>query len=346
MSPLLYPSSSPSDALSHALRERRWWLLVDENTQEQVLPVLARQVPELVDLPRFVVPAGEEHKTPETALVLAQWLTQAGAMRADGLLVLGGGVLCDLGAWVASVYQRGMGLVLVPTTLLAMVDAAWGGKTGLDFCGLKNQLGTFYQAQFTLVFPELLSTLPEEEWGNGWMEMVKHAWIDRPERLSELGALAHPKALLHRPDLILNSTQIKLHLVEADPFDRGVRRWLNAGHTVGHALEALWLEKGMGLGHGRAVAAGLWLETGWCVQQNLLEESDLLPLQALLRPWLLPEALKSVTPHDIWKKMTLDKKNQPGAVLPAVRTREGMQTQLPMTFEQWQRTYLFISQLV
>lgn len=326
------------------MRERRWWLLLDENTHEQVLPPMAKLVPGLMDLPHFVVPAGEEHKTIETALLVAQWLTRAGAMRADGMLVLGGGVLCDLGAWVASVYQRGMSLVLVPTTLLAMVDAAWGGKTGLDFCGLKNQLGTFYPAQHTLVFPEVLATLPEEEWGNGWVEMVKHAWINSPERLAELAAITHPKALLHRPDLISESIQIKLQLVEADPFDRGVRRWLNAGHTVGHALEALWLEKGLGLGHGRAVAAGLWLETVWCTQQGLLDEQELLPLQALLRPWFLPEAVKSLAAQDIWEKMTLDKKNQPGTVLPAVRTREGMQTHLPMTYEQWEQTHLYISQ--
>ncbi len=208
------------------------------------------------------VEGGEKVKSVSAAEGIASWLLSHKAGREDILLVLGGGSVCDAGAFVASIYKRGMRFALIPTTLLAQVDAAIGGKNAINFGGVKNVLGAFRMPEFTFICPEPLKTLPREEFISGSAELVKTLLISGQNYKELIAALSLRKdtaqsakegsALLS--PFIAQAAKTKAAIVERDFFDKGERRVLNLGHTFGHALEAI-----TGLSHGEAVAIGIIL---------------------------------------------------------------------------------------
>ncbi len=208
--------------------------------------------------PFYVLPAGEEYKSSELLLKIADWALSVGATRDTHFIAVGGGVVCDITAFAASIYMRGVPLILVPTTLLSMVDAALGGKTGIDFKGYKNILGSFYPAKEIRIYPEVLGNLPEREYLSGLAEVIKHALLRDTELLEILQnekerILARDPELLS--DIIYRSQLVKQWYIEQDPYDLDVRGHLNLGHTFGHALESIG-----GLNtwsHGEAVAWGM-----------------------------------------------------------------------------------------
>ena len=209
--------------------------------------------------PRLEIPDGEQHKTLATVERIWQFLLDHRATRDDVLVCAGGGVICDLGGFAASTYKRGMPHINVPTTLLAMVDAASGGKTGFDYAGIKNAIGTYAQPLNTLVLPSLIATLPSRELLSGYAEMLKHALLDTPDHWHQLLRLdleteAGVQALM---PLIARSRAVKERIVAADPLEQGLRRALNLGHTVGHALEAQMLAGGHPAPHGYCVVWGM-----------------------------------------------------------------------------------------
>ena len=209
--------------------------------------------------PRLEIPDGEQHKTLATVERIWQFLLDHRATRDDVLVCVGGGVICDLGGFAASTYKRGMPHINVPTTLLAMVDAASGGKTGFDYAGIKNAIGTYAQPLDTLVIPSLIATLPPRELLSGYGEMLKHALLDTPDHWHQLLRLdleteAGVQALM---PLIARSRAVKKRIVAADPREQGLRRALNLGHTVGHALEAQMLAGGHPAPHGYCVVWGM-----------------------------------------------------------------------------------------
>ena len=227
----------------------RYTILLDENTFQHCLPLLIGSVEALQEAEFIEVPVGEEGKSLEVAAQVWQTLLEGEADRSTVLVNLGGGSVCDLGGYVAAGYKRGIRHINVPTTLLGMVDAAIGGKTAIDFGGVKNSIGHFYPAALTLIEPAFLDTLPQEEQLNGLMEMVKTAAVSDAALYERL--LEAPVQPVKKQDIVAVG-RIKSRIVKADPYDHGVRKILNFGHTFGHAIEVY-----SGLPHGLAVGIGM-----------------------------------------------------------------------------------------
>lgn len=237
--------------------ERRKFLVADENTSEFCLNLL----PSLKDVPVLVVPSGESGKTLENCETIWNFLSDHNADRHSELISLGGGVLSDLVSFCASVFQRGIYCTLIPTTLLAMTDASIGGKTGINFRHLKNYIGSFYLKSEVIICPAFLKTLPDKEFVNGWAEIFKHCIILGQTPMKNCIEAILNKKWVPDTDFLKQSIQCKLDLVQQDPHDTGVRKKLNLGHTIAHALESLALENGWELSHGMAVFAGIQIES-------------------------------------------------------------------------------------
>lgn len=233
-------------------------ILADDRTAKLCLPVLSGKVTLLQSSRLITFHHGEENKTIESAISILNKIIEAGSGRNVLLLNLGGGVVTDLGGFVASIYKRGIDHINLPTTLLAMVDASFGGKNGVDLYPYKNMIGTFYPAKAVFIYPGFLKTLPQRQIVSGFAEVVKHALIADADYF---------KYLCEYPDLPSDwsrvigwSVRIKQHYVQADPFDKGLRRVLNFGHTIGHAVETLSFVDEPLL-HGEAVAIGMICES-------------------------------------------------------------------------------------
>lgn len=238
-----------NDWMNREMPDSKRFVLVDDNTQLHCLPLVADA---LGDCTVLQMPAGESSKNFDTALRLIEELGQSGADRDAVLMGLGGGVVSDMAGFVASIYKRGIGLVLLPTSLLCMTDAAHGGKTGVNLHMAKNVMGTFYPAQAICTSFRFLNSLPEEEYLSGMAEVLKHGMI-ASEHLLEL-ARKH----WYRPaEWLSHSIAVKAEIVRQDPLEKGLRQILNFGHTAGHALEAAVHDEGSTISHGRAVAAGM-----------------------------------------------------------------------------------------
>ena len=246
-------------------------VLADENTAAHCLPRLRADAPVLANAPVVTIPAGERHKTIATTEAVWRHLIDARADRRAVLVNLGGGVVTDLGGYAAACYKRGIRFVHVPTTLLGMVDAALGGKTGVDFGGVKNSVGAFRMPAYVHTDVAYLRTLPPRELRSGAAEMYKHALIHDPGHWDELkattahwsGAPADDEPDSGLPDLaglVARSQRIKLDVVAEDPEERGLREVLNYGHSVGHAFEAVLLSSTYPALHGEAIAAGMICE--------------------------------------------------------------------------------------
>ena len=234
-------------------------VLTDENVEKYYADYFS-ELKEYVSIDKIVLPAGEQTKTIENAMFIWRHLTDKQYDRSVFLLNFGGGVVCDLGGFVASTYKRGIRFANVPTTLLAMIDAAAGGKTGINMNLLKNSVGTFYFPDIQLSADlSLLKTLPEEELRSGFGELVKYALIGSAELFQELSqAEQFPEIRQEYVDFCI---KFKQEVVRKDPKDQNLRRILNFGHTFGHALESYALEIGKPVAHGLAVAQGLYYES-------------------------------------------------------------------------------------
>jgi 3-dehydroquinate synthase len=269
------------------------------------------------------VPAGEASKTLAEVARLYDWLLSGGVTRGDVVVALGGGVVGDLAGFVAATCLRGLPLVQVPTTLLAMVDSSVGGKTGVNHTAGKNLIGAFYQPPLVVVDPALLATLPARELASGWAEVVKYGMIEgsvpdpRPgvPLLDWLEAAAPALVELVQPatsDVIERCIDLKARTVRADPTEQGIRAILNYGHTAGHAVEAAAgygvLLHGEAVAIGMRVAASIGVATGRCAPALLARQ------QALLRRFDLPDRVAGVTPAALWPYMRHDKKAEAGAL--------------------------------
>jgi 3-dehydroquinate synthase len=230
------------------------FVLVDENTAQHCLPILASKID--IALKPIKIKSGEIEKNLETVVKIWEKLLDYKADRSSVLINLGGGVITDIGGFVALTYKRGIDYINLPTTLLGMVDAAIGGKTGVDFKHLKNQIGIIAPAVFTGVFPDFLKTLPEREIRSGFAEILKYGLIADPKLWNDLMDIS----MLDIPfEIIQKSAQIKQGIVVQDPTEKGLRKVLNFGHTLGHAIETHFMSKPkeQRLLHGEAIAAGM-----------------------------------------------------------------------------------------
>lgn len=236
------------------------FILTDEHTSRLCMPVL-RQTNYLKEAVEITIGAGDVHKTLESLAAVWQVLSSQGATRHSLLINIGGGMVTDLGGFAAATFKRGITYINIPTTLLAMVDASVGGKTGINFNGLKNEVGVFAPAASVLIETEFLRSLNAENFISGYAEMLKHGLISNTEHWAELlnfntQAIDYD----HLKQLVGQSVQIKEEIVMQDPFEHGIRKALNFGHTAGHAIESLALAENRPLLHGYAVAWGIVCE--------------------------------------------------------------------------------------
>jgi 3-dehydroquinate synthase len=254
------------------------------------------------------VPDGEEYKSLEQAAGLYELLSQEEVERGTPLLALGGGVIGDLGGFVAATYMRGVPLFQLPTTLLAQVDSSIGGKTAINYGGLKNIVGAFYQPRLVMSDVATLKTLPESEFGNGMAEVIKYAVI-RNEGVfrSFESTLDRLKALDAEilEEVVSRCVAIKAAIVEKDEKDLGLRNILNYGHTVGHAIEAV---SDFHLGHGRAVAIGMVAAARISREMGFLPQSELERIESLVALAGLPENIPGLDVESIMQAMQHDKK--------------------------------------
>ena len=232
------------------------FVLTDTTTQEMCLPVLQKFYC-MKEAKVITIPASDSHKDIESLMMVWKGLQEGGASRHSCMINLGGGMVTDLGGFAASTFKRGINFINIPTTLLAMVDASVGGKTGINFGGLKNEVGVFNDSKFVILDTEFLKTLDTENICSGYAEMLKHGLISTEAMWEELVSfdLANPN-LKQLQRMVGDSVKVKERIVEQDPHEKGIRKALNLGHTFGHAFES-WALKRKPILHGYAVAFGL-----------------------------------------------------------------------------------------
>jgi 3-dehydroquinate synthase len=269
------------------------------------------------------IPSGEQHKSIESLTGLYQQAMEAGLDRSSAIVGLGGGVVCDIAGVLAATYLRGIHLVLVPTTLLAQIDAAIGGKTAVDFAGAKNQIGAFYPASSVLVDPDLLTTLSDAQLSEGLAESVKIATIRSEELLTWLECLERPRDVLDHPEIVRRSVWEKLQVVHVDPYETGERALLNFGHTIGHGVEAA---SDYRLSHGGSVSVGMAAEMRVAVERGICDP-DLPPrVESLLTRFGLPLTAAGISPDSIVSLVGRDKKRTSAGIRMALPAEAGVGT--------------------
>ncbi len=291
-------------SLSHS-RKGLNVIITDSNTTDACLPHLISSVEALSDAQIIEIEAGEESKTLQTYQSIIESLIEQGADRDTKLVALGGGVVSDVALFVGSTFKRGIPTYLVPTTTLAMVDAAIGGKCGLNIGAVKNQIGCFAKARSIVMDTAFLETLPERQIINGAAEMLKIACVvSRPLALEMMKQT--PLSIGTNPEWIRQCMELKQQIVRLDRLDRKERKLLNFGHTIGHAIESLALQKGEDILHGEAVASGMYYAT---LLSDSLPQKD----RELLCSYLAANyTITEIKPHlsELFNYMNADKKNK------------------------------------
>ena len=314
----IYFNETGYEALNIFLAESNYsnvFIIVDSNTNEfcltKFLPYLATDL--TIEIVEFE--AGEPNKNIETCVQLWNVLTELGADRKSLILNLGGGVVTDLGGFVASTFKRGVDFIHIPTTLLAMVDASVGGKNGIDLGNLKNQVGVINVPKMVLIDTQYLETLSKPEMRSGFAEMLKHGLIyDKSywEQFLDLKAIdfADFDTLIHR------SVVIKNEIVMQDPTEKSIRKALNFGHTLGHAIESYFLENEnkKSLLHGEAIAIGMILESFISLEKGLLNQEEYNQIKTTIKAIYDDVVFEKTDIDPILELLIHDKKNEYGNI--------------------------------
>lgn len=267
--------------LTQHIGSLRPFIIADTNTHQLCLPYLLEQIPNLVDAPVIGIPFGETHKSLSTLRYIWNQLLLHNVNKQSVILNLGGGMVTDIGGFAAATYMRGIPYINIPTTLLATVDAAHGGKTGIDFEGIKNLLGTFTMPNAVVIDPTFLNTLPTRQLLAGFAEMLKYGLIFDAGLWNDLKTLNPLNGLLYQ-DYIQRCIDIKTSIVLTDPTDQNMRQSLNFGHTVGHAFEAYFLATADELLHGEAVAWGMVAEAFIAHKKGVLTLAELEDIKSVI----------------------------------------------------------------
>ncbi|MFH1005187.1 MAG: 3-dehydroquinate synthase [Bacteroidota bacterium] len=282
--------------------------LVDENTKKYCLPIIYKSVPALNKTSVISIKSGEKHKNIITCAAIWKALSDNKADRKSLLINLGGGVISDIGGFAASVFKRGIDFINIPTTLLAMVDASVGGKTGINFNGIKNEIGFFSFPKIVFIHPIFLKTLNKRHLVSGFAEVIKHGLIADKNywnKVKETNAL-HTEW----QEIITRSVEIKNKIVLSDPYESGLRKILNFGHTIGHALETYSLLHSKNpLLHGEALAIGIICETYLSKKMLGLTDEELQDIVLSIISIFRPNKIMFPSGHLI-RFMVHDKKNQ------------------------------------
>lgn len=283
-------------------------VLVDENTVVHCLPDFQKQT-STVDLLVIQIAAGERHKTIDTCQMIWTKMMAADVDRQALMVNLGGGVIGDMGGFCASTYKRGIDFVQFPTTVLSQVDASVGGKLGIDFQEVKNSIGVFNNPKGIFIHTHFLKTLPKNEVRSGFAEMLKHSLIADAAQWQNFRAF-DDLLTINWLDFLPQSISIKKEIVAADPYEKGIRKALNFGHTIGHAVESYFLNTTTPLLHGEAIAIGMICEAHLSKEVLSFSETDLSDLtQTLLNIYghiEIPEQARDY----LFDMMRKDKKNE------------------------------------
>jgi 3-dehydroquinate synthase len=303
--------SSPN-VLADFLKDKSYtqlFVLVDENTAKYCLSklteVLSRYESHIIK-----ISSGEDSKNLETCQEIFSQLLDANADRHALLINLGGGVIGDMGGFCASTFMRGIDFIQIPTTLLSQVDSSVGGKLGVDFNMVKNIIGVFNNPELVIIDRDMLGTLPQGELRSGFAEMVKHGLISDKSLFEELSVKdfgLEPKNFIN--DLLYRSVLVKKRVVEEDPYEKGLRKILNYGHTVGHAIETASWKLDKPLLHGEAIFIGMVCENYIAYTKNMISEELMKKINAVLTSiFYRADAIKDE--KAILEHMRKDKKNQ------------------------------------
>lgn len=284
-------------------------IFTDSNTHELCLAYLLTQIPVLQQARIVEVPQGESSKNLETCTHMWNTLIQLGCDRQTLIVNLGGGMLTDMGGFVAGTFKRGVRFIHVPTTLLAQVDASVGNKTGVDLGSLKNQVGIFCSPQAVYIDTHFLKTLNKRELLNGFAEMIKHALLDSATHWKKIKSVSFNKLETLAP-LIENSVSFKNSVIKKDPEEKGLRKILNFGHTIGHALESFSLETDRKeLKHGEAVAIGMVVELYLSVKKAGFPKDLMDEIQSFILSLYQPFQFDNTDINRLIELMRSDKKN-------------------------------------
>lgn len=287
-------------------KERKVLIVLDENVAPLYLDDLKLKIKgSFYDLTTLVLPAGEENKTLSQIEKIYDEAIQFGLQRKDYMLALGGGVIGDMTGFAAATYLRGIPFIQVPTTLLAQVDSSIGGKTGVDFHSYKNMVGAFHMPRLVYSSIHTLSSLPEIQYASGMGEMIKHSLIHNPQYFPYLKE--HKDALRERnPEVLLESiyqsNRIKKYFVEKDPYENGDRKFLNFGHSLGHAIEKV---SDFSYTHGECVALGSLMALS--LSKGISEE-EIKDVEGLMKDLFLKTRCKKLDYRLIFSAMEKDKK--------------------------------------
>ena len=286
------------------------FVCVDENTFEHCLEIIKNHIPSKINL--IIIPPGESHKTLITCQYIWKQLVEKNADRRSLLLNLGGGVVGDMAGFCAGTFMRGIDFVQVPTTLLSQVDASVGGKLGIDFMGFKNMIGAFKDPILVYVHPPFLKTLPHRELISGYAEVIKHSivyshsfWQELTSRMVDLDYANADWA-----SIISQAIAIKHKVVSEDPFEKGIRKILNFGHSIGHAIESERFGSENPLTHGEAIAIGMICESYISFKKSHLSKEKLHEIETYIRKFFAKETLENR--KAIVERMKGDKKNFKG----------------------------------
>jgi len=287
------------------------FLLVDENSLQHCYPKLAANVAALTDAEIIEIESGEENKNIEICVQVWSTLSERGADRQSLLINIGGGVIGDMGGFIASTFKRGIPFINIPTTLLSQVDASVGGKLGIDLNHLKNEIGVFNNPQAVFVDSSFLSTLDKRQVLSGFAEIIKHALIADASYWKKIKRINF-NSVETLAELIETSVTIKNTVVLADPFEKNIRKTLNFGHTIGHAIETHFLETKEALLHGEAIAIGMICEGYLSNKVAGLPDNELNELTEYILSVYKPVKIPAKIMDALLKLMQHDKKNEKG----------------------------------
>ncbi len=283
-------------------------ILVDRNTNDHCLPVIQAAIPDIVDYDIIEVDPGEENKNIDFCIGVWKTMLDFGADRKALMLNLGGGVVTDMGGFAASTFKRGIDFINVPTTLLSQVDASVGGKTGIDLDNVKNIIGTFSQPQAVFISNKFLETLDDRQILSGFAEVIKHGLIQDKNLFNQCKIVQLP---IIPDEMVFDSVGIKNKVILEDPTEKGIRKILNFGHTVGHAIEGYSLVTDPNpLLHGEAIAIGMICEAYLSHKLNNLEKSELEEIVSYLSSIYPYYTLNSAIYPELLDLMRNDKKNE------------------------------------
>jgi 3-dehydroquinate synthase len=304
------------DQLNSLLKEKEFssvFILTDNNEAKLCKPLVLEKCPSLKDATIIEVAAGEEHKNLDTCQIIWKKLLEQGADRNALLVTIGGGVVSDMGGFCAATFKRGISFISIPTTLLSQADASIGGKTGIDFLSSKNQIGAFNNPLAIFSFPGFIKTLPQEQIRSGFSEILKQAIIGDENFFKQLQGIENIYSI-NWDKIIPIAIELKLRVVLADPFEKNVRKILNFGHTIGHAIESYFLEHHRPITHGEAVAAGMIAETYLSVTKKLLDSDSANKIYEIIKKHFLKLPVSEKDIPAIMHFVKLDKKNNKNVV--------------------------------